>query len=1081
MNNFEFFNRFNIWSPITPATFNDSLSYLQHIEVLKNKINEIINKLNEGDFYSRGLKPGADIELTDAISGSGLFTGDEKTVIDTVINNSVLTSEKPGWHKIFTTKEISEYLKAGLTFLFQEQPLNKDCQPDKLSWGIFKLNFVYADGDADIDYDTPKIKVVDFTIEEERNIDPDRVKDFMVVRRVNPCDGKWYLDLYYKVRQKVDATDCDPAKGPAGLFVLLNIDNKEIEFDSYITLQNDGLNDVTYDGLQGDIIYPTVNYDFDSIAIEGDVEGKTPITSRDLVIEEATVDKLIDSVEVSGDVAIEKTEITENHRPYDKIPSTNDMTFDSEVPQLIDKITLSGIVEGEVEVPSVKGGRNDITIETSMDEEKLKELIKSVVEIIPPDGTDTYYIDPRGGSDENDGLTESTPVKTPNAILNKNSKQHLIIHVIGNSAGDILVFDSPIASIELVDETNSLIYYHFKNTNLIIKNQLNIGSLKLSNSNLYYYNSFTVNNLDSDNSKFFALNNENKLGASTININILCNIAISQFYGGHINLSENRIYNFTNSILNEIYINIPNCELNMIDCKFIYAYNSSNDYINITGTKVTGQRTVTIEDFNVSYFNARFSKLQKFSNTNVSRINLPGIGQFYYGQFTADSQLDRLQVFAGDDSNFILESSTSKLPTLKLKPATNSSLGGVKPDGTTITITDDGTISSTGGGGGSEYTLPIASSDTLGGVKIGDGIDIDSDGKISVDTTGLTATAKLYPTNDTEIIYYIDPVNGKATNPGTSGLPFDSIATALSKREYKKITLDIFNSIGTYEVDGSMYDKIDIITRGNGSSNTFILRNGNFSLSPGTYIQGLKIENSNFEFKSNTSSWNELNSIEAYSSYLTVSATTSQTLVFNTFKLINSSFITNQYPYININDSNCVILNSILQSGKIVIEDFKTIGNSTLYCTLTSIDSFKIISKTQSKIYKTTIKGREIVLQNLVIDSSNFNHTVDSFRGMDIYWTNCEIYNSNIAIRYTYDWNSIKLFGCTLSGNFYGKIVSDSEIWYSTWTGMNTNSDFTNSANNLTVHGCILNGLDKNITEFKNSNWKQATFINYHA
>lgn len=38
-----------------------------------------------------------------------------------------------------------------------------------------------------------------------------------------------------------------------------------------------------------------------------------------------------------------------------------------------------------------------------------------------------------------------------------------------------------------------------------------------------------------------------------------------------------------------------------------------------------------------------------------------------------------------------------------------------------------------GGQGGGEYVLPKASSTTLGGVKIGSGISIDSDGKISAD------------------------------------------------------------------------------------------------------------------------------------------------------------------------------------------------------------------------------------------------------------------------------------------------------------------------------------------------------------
>lgn len=47
-------------------------------------------------------------------------------------------------------------------------------------------------------------------------------------------------------------------------------------------------------------------------------------------------------------------------------------------------------------------------------------------------------------------------------------------------------------------------------------------------------------------------------------------------------------------------------------------------------------------------------------------------------------------------------------------------------------ITSFKSLGQNGGGGGSGYTLPVASQSTLGGVKIGNGIDIDSGGTISV-------------------------------------------------------------------------------------------------------------------------------------------------------------------------------------------------------------------------------------------------------------------------------------------------------------------------------------------------------------
>ena len=59
--------------------------------------------------------------------------------------------------------------------------------------------------------------------------------------------------------------------------------------------------------------------------------------------------------------------------------------------------------------------------------------------------------------------------------------------------------------------------------------------------------------------------------------------------------------------------------------------------------------------------------------------------------------------------------------------ATTAAPGIVKPDGTTITITTDGTIS-----GASTYQLPTMSASTKGGAKLGSGLEISSD-TLSVD------------------------------------------------------------------------------------------------------------------------------------------------------------------------------------------------------------------------------------------------------------------------------------------------------------------------------------------------------------
>lgn len=60
--------------------------------------------------------------------------------------------------------------------------------------------------------------------------------------------------------------------------------------------------------------------------------------------------------------------------------------------------------------------------------------------------------------------------------------------------------------------------------------------------------------------------------------------------------------------------------------------------------------------------------------------------------------------------------------------ASTSVLGGVRVDGTTITISN-GTIS-----GANTYTLPTASDTEKGGVKVGSGLAIDGSGTLSITT-----------------------------------------------------------------------------------------------------------------------------------------------------------------------------------------------------------------------------------------------------------------------------------------------------------------------------------------------------------
>jgi hypothetical protein len=72
-------------------------------------------------------------------------------------------------------------------------------------------------------------------------------------------------------------------------------------------------------------------------------------------------------------------------------------------------------------------------------------------------------------------------------------------------------------------------------------------------------------------------------------------------------------------------------------------------------------------------------------------------------------------------------------PAYTLPTATTSVLGGVRVDGTTVTVTASGVISATPGA----YVLPAATPTTLGGIKIGAGLDIDVNGVVNVTASGI--------------------------------------------------------------------------------------------------------------------------------------------------------------------------------------------------------------------------------------------------------------------------------------------------------------------------------------------------------
>ena len=120
----------------------------------------------------------------------------------------------------------------------------------------------------------------------------------------------------------------------------------------------------------------------------------------------------------------------------------------------------------------------------------------------------------------------------------------------------------------------------------------------------------------------------------------------------------------------------------------------------------------------------------------------------------------------------------SNTPTAySLPTATTSVLGGVKVDGSTITISS-GVISAS-----SSYSLPVASASVLGGVKLGTGVSVDANGFLTVSTayagTGTNTFTGSQNLQDNELIRaklrdYSETVSSPAISSGTLTLNLET-------------------------------------------------------------------------------------------------------------------------------------------------------------------------------------------------------------------------------------------------------------------------------------------------------------------
>lgn len=138
------------------------------------------------------------------------------------------------------------------------------------------------------------------------------------------------------------------------------------------------------------------------------------------------------------------------------------------------------------------------------------------------------------------------------------------------------------------------------------------------------------------------------------------------------------------------------------------------------------------------YVYARDSAIQKFAEieftTVVGRLERVTVVMSPGALVTREEFEERAGELSGE-----IQAVSQTIPVFELEGSTLVISRGIWGGGT-----------GGGGGGGSAYILPAATAKRLGGVKIGDGIDVTTDGTISTDVTAVAEAAAAEMEKNTE-------------------------------------------------------------------------------------------------------------------------------------------------------------------------------------------------------------------------------------------------------------------------------------------------------------------------------------------
>lgn len=151
-------------------------------------------------------------------------------------------------------------------------------------------------------------------------------------------------------------------------------------------------------------------------------------------------------------------------------------------------------------------------------------------------------------------------------------------------------------------------------------------------------------------------------------------------------------------------------------------------------------RQVDIEIISKHLSNVTWTTLtgKPFNNVNSDEFIISG-ETLKIKSYHTHNNVEILNNFALDENGTLMYDGNI-IGGYVLPVATEATLGGIKPDGTTITIDEDGTIH-----GANTYELPTASDTVLGGVKIDNDTIKSNNGVISADVIGNWSAGTSYP------------------------------------------------------------------------------------------------------------------------------------------------------------------------------------------------------------------------------------------------------------------------------------------------------------------------------------------------